>query len=615
MMDTDSSPYVVEFEQFRFDRRAGCLSRQATDGSLLPVSIGSRAIAVLDVLVDRAGDLVSKDEIMGAVWPGMTVDDANLTMQIASLRRALDAGRVGSSCIVNIPGRGYRFLADVRRTADRCEPSVASIVQPGPRRPRPGRWHVVVAAVFAVALLAAANAGSWLRRATDAAPKMSDAPPAAAVNPASISTTAQTFTPGDVGLSRAPRPAAYSDKDRRLSVIVLPFENSSGDPRQDDLAAGITRDLTDRMARLPRVPVVPVAAAASYRGKPVNLQTIGRDYNVHFALTGNALRKDGRLIVSATLYEADSGLTLWSQRFDRPDNSGEWNGVVEQTWDHWIQASIDAEVARAKREHPESLDERDLMLAAAASSLSSPSKENFLARIALIERALAIDPDYVVALGDKANLYAGLVFNGYSSDSSANLSTAMKAADRALQLAPNDVEVLRRKALVLHAKGDLEGAAALIRKVLELEPLDAWRYRELGHIQMAQGHFKEALENLTTAKRLGGSAFYGQSLALGLLANDRIPEAIAEARLAIAQLDLNVGRAAEPSWLALIAGESESGQEAQARADLHQFIATRRTYRSITEVRKDPVLARNSNLLEGLRHAGMPEEYSPPPGR
>ena len=348
--------------------------------------------------------------------------------------------------------------------------------------------------------------------------------------------------------------------------------------------------------------MIPAATAASYRGKTVNLQTLGLDHNVHFALTGNARRRGDRLIVSATLYEAGSGRTLWSQRFDRPDNSDEWNSVIGQIYGNCSQASVEAEVARAMREHPESLDKRDLLLAAGA---IPSSKEDFLKQIALIERALTIDPDYIRALEDKANLYTNLVSNGYSSDPSADLSTAMKAADRALQLAPNDVWALRCKASVLHLQGDLEEAAALIRKVLELEPLDGYRYRELGIIQMTQGHFKEALDNLTTAKRVGGSPpspLFGQSLAFGLLANDRFAEAIAEAQLAIAQ---NVGRDA---WLALIAAESENGQDTEARADLQRFLAMPRTYRTLAEVQKNRQFAANSKLLDGLRRAGMPAE-------
>jgi predicted ATPase/DNA-binding winged helix-turn-helix (wHTH) protein len=119
LMDTGSSPDVAVFEQFHFDWRAGSLSRQTTDGRLLAVSVGSRALAILGVLVERAGDLVSGDEIMRAVWPGTAVEESNLTKQISALRRVLDAGRHGTSCILNVPGRGYRFLPQVSRPADR----------------------------------------------------------------------------------------------------------------------------------------------------------------------------------------------------------------------------------------------------------------------------------------------------------------------------------------------------------------------------------------------------------------------------------------------------------------------------------------------------------------
>ena len=99
----------------------------------------------------------------------------------------------------------------------------------------------------------------------------------------------------------SPRPAAYSHEDRRRSIIVLPFENSGGDPNQDSVAAGITRDVTDQFAENHDVPLVPAATAAVYRGKTVDLQTLGHDHNVHFALTGSARRQDGQLFVSAVL--------------------------------------------------------------------------------------------------------------------------------------------------------------------------------------------------------------------------------------------------------------------------------------------------------------------------
>jgi hypothetical protein len=106
----------------------------------------------------------------------------------------------------------------------------------------------------------------------------------------------------------------------------------------------------------------------------------------------------------------------------------------------------------------------------------------------------------------------------------------------------------------------------------------------------------------------GTNPYINQDLANALLANDRFPEAVAQAQLAIAEWTLEGGRDAEVPWLVLIAAESENGQTEKAPADLRKFLATPRTYRSITEVQKRPYFAGNSNLLEGLRRAGMPAE-------
>jgi tetratricopeptide (TPR) repeat protein len=177
---------------------------------------------------------------------------------------------------------------------------------------------------------------------------------------------------------------------------------------------------------------------------------------------------------------------------------------------------------------------------------------------------------------------------------------------------------------VLYWQGDWEGSAALFRKVIALDP-QGWWYVELGRVQMAQGHYEEALENFVTGKRLvSGTSissdqtapFIDQTLAYGLLANDRFSEAIAAARLAITQWPpQDATRSAEIPWLTLIAAESEDGQDAQARADLQKFLATPRTFRTIADIQGTksappvyPHLATLKQLLDGLRRAGMPEE-------
>ena len=82
-----------------------------------PVRIGSRTLDLLIALVDRPGELVSKEELMNLIWPNVFVEPANLTVHISALRRALRDGRDGNRFIINIPGRGYRFVASIEVSA------------------------------------------------------------------------------------------------------------------------------------------------------------------------------------------------------------------------------------------------------------------------------------------------------------------------------------------------------------------------------------------------------------------------------------------------------------------------------------------------------------------
>ena len=126
---------------------------------------------------------------------------------------------------------------------------------------------------------------------------------------------------------------------------------------------------------------------------------------------------------------------------------------------------------------------------------------------------------------------------------------------------------------------------------------------------LIQRHYRDALENFTTAKQLAveGDPLIDASLAAGLLANDRFPEAIAQAHLAMAEFSPDAGRDGEAPWLTLIAAESANGQDVEARADLQKFLATPRVLNTMAAILKAPKLAANAKMLEGLRHAGMPE--------
>src|SRR6516165_466628 len=138
-MDALTGGDLLLFEGFRLDRQARALCRRDAAGEFVQIAVGSCAFDVLDVLVGRTGDLVSRDEFMAAVWPATAVEDGNLNTQIAALRRVLDEGRADGSCIQTIPGRGYRFTAPVMRVA-----ADASSLQPSGPPPLPDKPSIAV---------------------------------------------------------------------------------------------------------------------------------------------------------------------------------------------------------------------------------------------------------------------------------------------------------------------------------------------------------------------------------------------------------------------------------------------------------------------------------------
>jgi TolB-like protein len=114
---------ILLCEGFRLDRLG--LSRLDPGGVASPVALGSRALDLAWLLVDRHGELISKDEIMETVWPGRVVEENNLTVQISTLRRVLDQARAEGSCIQTVVGHGYRFVAPITRIASEALSAVA----------------------------------------------------------------------------------------------------------------------------------------------------------------------------------------------------------------------------------------------------------------------------------------------------------------------------------------------------------------------------------------------------------------------------------------------------------------------------------------------------------
>ena len=563
----------VRFDAFRLDRRTG-LARLAPAGGWEPVPIGSRALGVLGLLVTHQGELVSKDEIMQAVWPGTVVEESNLSVQVSALRRALDEGRVGGSCIQTVPGRGYKFVAESTAAGPAppaelalpAEPAipVAAVARASAARP----WRAMVAAAM---LFWAGAAGALLGAASP-----------------------------EFG---RPLPAAYSPQDRRQSLVIVPFAGT------ETLAATLTREVTDAISSDVTMPVTPAATAHALRGATIDVRALGRTLDVHFVVTGHVRQDDGRTVLSVTLYETAQARPVLVRSWEEATGPDTPKKLAYLAWAAVDTATTVEDAARALREHPDRLDKRDLMFAAARVREAGRSEGSTREQLQLVDRALALDPDYPFALRRKAWLLNRLVIDGWSDDPAAALASAELLVDRAIMLSDGSRSALRTKASVLRSQGRLPEAAALLRRLTAAEPWSVWLTHELGIALLSVGQDEEALRLLLQAKRLVSDDrpidIIDSYIAMALVATGQNAAAIERAQMAIQSFPSDSGWIGEYPWLALIAAQAASGDEAGARDTLRRFLAQPRRLSNVAAVKATPQMGANAALQEGLRRAGM----------
>src|SRR6516164_2657572 len=228
---------TLVFDQFRFKLLTRELLRVAEDGSETPIPLGLRAADVLLFFLERPGELVTKSEIMQAVWPDAVVEESNLTVHISAIRRVIDAGRGGESCIQNLPRRGYRFTLGVTRDGaahegqDRCGLPDA----PQDAQVRPATSASLEALAAAPVVTASANTAGRLIRNW----RVHAAAAAAVLLVAAGSTVfvgRETSAPPQP-VQRADQPVPPAEP-HRASIVALPYAN--GDLKDEELAATLT---------------------------------------------------------------------------------------------------------------------------------------------------------------------------------------------------------------------------------------------------------------------------------------------------------------------------------------------------------------------------------------
>jgi adenylate cyclase len=456
-MDALAKGGVFLFEGFRLDRRARALFRRDQGGVFVPVAVGSRALDVLGVLVGRAGDLVSRDEFMAAVWPATAVEDTNLNMQIAALRRVLDEGRADGSLIQTIPGRGYRFIAPIthceaepspaRHPAGGDENRAADQLAPAPTTPTAGlcmrgrfrRSDLLVSSMRTavscrrrIASIAITAAGAVLVIAVSAWWLWPTAKPSPTTKVGAATSISQPLVPP------------------RLSIVVLPFVNLSGDGEQQYFADGITDNVTTDLSRLADMFVISRNTAFTYRSKPVDTRQIGRELGVRYVLQCSVQRSSKWVRVTAQLIDAETDSHVWAERFavDTSDLFALQDEITSRLANALRVELIASEAARPS----EHFDALDYILRGRATRLK-PNSRNVLAEaIGLYERALLLDPGSVEAQSLLATTLVGRVLDFGSSSEDADIKHAEELAAKAVAASPSSALAHSAKADVLRVR-------------------------------------------------------------------------------------------------------------------------------------------------------------------
>ena len=402
----------------------------------------------------------------------------------------------------------------------------------------------------------------------------------------------------------------------RLSVVVLPFSNLTGDTAQDYLGDVITEELTTSLSRIPHSFVIARSTAFTFKGKAVDVRQIGRDLGVRYLLEGSLEQGGNRVRVNAQLIDADTGAHLWADQFnaDRTDLLDMQDEIVTRLSRALQIRLIEVDAAHIARTNPGDPDAEQLaMRCEAVLANAQPGSAEEQGGYSLCERALERDQRNVRALVNLSFKFVYRILSEQSLDREADVRQADELVSRALAIDPNDYGVHYAKAEILLGQEHFEEAIVEAERSLALNPSFVSAYGPLSLASSFLGRPQEAVGYADKAMRLSPRdpvlyVFYlEKGFALSLLHQD--DQAIDWLRRAVA---------AAPQWplpqALLAAALSLTGHEAEARDVLKRYLSLRGTKaRTVAQWEgqlpsKNPAfLAYAAQLVEGLRKAGLPE--------
>lgn len=287
------------------------------------------------------------------------------------------------------------------------------------------------------------------------------------------------------------------------SIAVLPFKNLSGEPEQEYFADGMVEDITAALSRVRSFFVIACNSTLTYKGRAVNVQQASRELGVRYVLAGSVRRVRDRVRITAQLIDAVTAAHLWADHYD---------GIVQDVFELQDQITTNvvgaiepsiraAEIERARRKRPESLDAYDLVMQALPHVWSLDHLSNEKAT-RLLEDALHLDPAYPMALSLFAWCRGQRVVYGWSRDPDAEREEAIRKAQTAADLAEEDPFVLTVLGAALTITRQYQAGLLAVEKALALDPNSAWAWSRSGYLQIQFDRPDKAIDHFEKAIRL-----------------------------------------------------------------------------------------------------------------
>ncbi len=458
------------FVDFELDRQRRTLRRSGADVELRPL-----AFDALGFLVRNAGRVVTKDELIAAVWPGLVVTDDSIARCISDIRRAL--GDVDQRIVKTVPRRGYVLAVPV------------TLDGPGFAQPEPA------------ALAAARVNGARPAPVATAAPEPRRPPVRAGV--------AQGLVIGAlvVALGAALAWALWSTRQRAeaaaarpgLSIVVLPLAVIGAGEEQVYFADGLAEDLNTDLSAVPGSFVIARGSARRYRGQAVDLRRVGQELGVRYAVEGSVQRLDGTVRLNLRLVDTDTLRQLWAERLEgRRDELPEMQARIVGRIARALNLSmVEAEAQRARRNSLANPDAQDLVWQAWA-AIERKTPESIERARDFLRRALVMEPSSATAWGLLSDTYTNDLLSRtvpvQGSRHEEWLAQAERAARRAYEIDPHNLFALGAMGTVLQVRGKAEDSLAMLLRQVEVDRNYAPGWHRISYTYALMGRPEQAIE-------------------------------------------------------------------------------------------------------------------------